>query len=184
VSSSKIVIITSSPEAIRQITSRREAFPKPLESYRILDLFGRSILSTEGAEWKQHRKISSPVFNEKNNVLVFAEAISQTQGMLRHWTTGVNAGKTIRSVPQDAMRTTLHIISRIGFGVKLLWPGEDMKEEDVSRGAVYGSNSPPEGHSMTFASSLEVLLEHILLVLLVPKWILSKWFAILLYQLD
>jgi hypothetical protein len=125
-------------------------------------------------QWKQHRKISSPVFNEKNNVLVFAEAIAQTQGMIRHWTTGDNAGKTIKTVPADALRTTLHIISRIGFGVRLLWPGEELQEKDLSKGAVYGGNNPPQGHSMTFANSLETLLEYILLVLLVPKGILSE----------
>jgi len=67
-------------EAIRQITERRTSFPKPIATYKILDIFGRNVVTTEGIEWKAHRKLTSPSFNEKNNSLVFTEACSQAQG--------------------------------------------------------------------------------------------------------
>lgn len=87
-------------EAIRQVTSRREAFPKPLESYKPLDIYGRNVVSTEGVEWKFHRKITSSGFNEKNNVLVFEEACKQAQGMLRKWTGENGLGNvTLKEVP-------------------------------------------------------------------------------------
>jgi hypothetical protein len=45
---------------------------KILESYKILEIYGPNIISIEGVEWKQRRNVTSPSFNEKNNVLVFA----------------------------------------------------------------------------------------------------------------
>src|SRR5690349_8530879 len=72
----KNVLWVATAEVIHQITSRREAFPKPLRDYKVLDIYGQNVVTTEGAEWKMHRKATSPGFNEKNNALVFTETIS------------------------------------------------------------------------------------------------------------
>lgn len=161
-------------EAIHQITSRRDAFPKPLQSYKILEIFGRNIISTEGVEWKQHRKVSSPSFNEKNNVLVFSEACRQAQGMLKKWAGPDGKGNvTIHDAPTDTDRLTLHIISSVGFGKRLLWPGEK-REEGESSQDVYSSEVPADGHTMSFENALNTLLEKLIWVLVTPKWLLSK----------
>lgn len=164
-------------EAIRQITAKREAFPKPLEAYRVLAVYGANVIATEGREWKQHRKITSPGFNEKNNALVFAEACSQAQGMLRKWTTGSEAS-TIKEVPVDVMRLTLHIISSVGFRIHLLWPGEKRGEKESARDAVFSSSNPPTGHTMSYETCLDTLLSHLVWVVLFPVWLMSElWFA-------
>lgn len=167
-------IWVANAEAIHQITTRRLEFPKPLGSYKILEIFGRNIITTEGAEWKQHRKVSSPSFNEKNNALVFTEACGQAQSMLSKWT-GVNGegNVTISEVPTDTDRLTLHIISSIGFGKRLLWPGEKLKGNERSR-EVYSSELPAKGHTMSFENALNTLLDRLILVLLTPKWLLRK----------
>ncbi|KAK2625090.1 hypothetical protein QTJ16_005459 [Diplocarpon rosae] len=175
VSPGSIQIWLANAEALHQVTSRREAFPKPLESYRVLEIFGKNIISTEGGEWKKHRKITAPGFNEKNNVLVFGEACKQAQGMLRKWTGVEGSGNlTLKEVPTDTMRLTLHIISRIGFGVSLLWPGEQSDEKASASDAIFSSNEAPEGHTMSFEHALDTLLGNLIWVLLVPKWILRR----------
>lgn len=182
VSPGKVQVWLANAEAIRQITARREAFPKPLESYRILEIFGRNIITTEGSDWRQHRKVTSPGFNEKNNLLVFAESCRQTQGMLRKWAAESDSGNaTLNEVPTDAMRLTLHIISRIGFGVSLLWPGETASKDESASEASFSSNTPPLGHTMSFEHALDTLLENLLWVLLTPKWLLSKSFLPLFF---
>jgi cytochrome P450 len=170
-----IHIYVANAEVIHQITAKREAFPKPLETYRILDIFGRNVITTEGSEWKQHRKVLSPSFNEKNNALVFAEACKQAQGMLRKWTT-ISGNPTIEEIPKDVMRLTLYIISRVGFGVRLLWPGEKLAQETAPDG-VFNSNEPPEGHSMSFETSLDTLLSNLIWVILTPMWLMSKSYS-------
>ncbi|KAG9239645.1 cytochrome P450 monooxygenase-like protein [Amylocarpus encephaloides] len=175
VSPGGIYLWVTNAEAMHQITSRREAFPKPLESYKVLEVFGRNIITTEGGEWRKHRKIISPGFNEKNNVLVFSESCSQAQGMLRKWMGPEENGNiTLEEVPTDTMRLTLHIISRIGFGVRLLWPGETPDEKEDAQAAVYSSNTPSSGHTMSFENSLSILLDRLFLVLMLPEWLLKR----------
>jgi cytochrome P450 len=89
-----------------------------------VDLFGKNVVSTEGGVWRQHRKITSPPFTEKNNHLVWAESLHQAQSMVESWV-GIDGArnKTIGKVADDTMRLSLHVISRAGFGVRLLWPG-------------------------------------------------------------
>lgn len=137
------------------------------------------MVSTEGIEWRQHRKVASPSFNEKNNALVFAETCSQTQGMLRKWSGSNSTGNITlgEEIPHDTMRLALHIISRIGFGVRLLWPGETSSEKQTTSNAVYSSNEASEGHSMSFEGSLSTLLENLFLVLLLPKWLLGGFIS-------
>lgn len=160
VSPGLVIVWVSNAEAIVQITQRRESFPKPLASYKILNIYGRSLLTSEGLDWKQHRKVSAPSFNEKNNLLVFKEAIASTQGMLRKWMAAKNT--TLNDTALDSMRVTLHIICMIGFGVRLFWPGEGPNDALAL------------GHTMGFEESLTALLDNLLWVLLLPTWLLSE----------
>jgi cytochrome P450 len=175
VSPTRNIIWTASPEAIHQITQFRDNFPKPLESYKLLDLFGRSVVTVEGMEWRKHRKAIAPGFNEKNNALVFKEAVAQAQSMLRKWTgvDGKSSG-TLVEIPTDTMRVALHIISLVGFGVRLLWPGEKLSERERASGFYYASQETPEGHTLSFERALSSLLENIFWLLLLPGWLLSR----------
>jgi cytochrome P450 len=168
------MVWTASPEVIRHLTTKRDDFPKPLKNYKALDIFGRNVVTTEGLEWKNHRKITAPGFSEKSNVMVFRESVAQTQGMLRKWENESANGKpTLTSVPEDTMRLTLYIISRVGFGVRLLWKGEEPTAEDKLSDSQYSSSQPAEGHTMSFENSLESLLANLIWVLLLPKWLIS-----------
>lgn len=51
----------------QEITSWRARWPKPTEQYSAINLFGRNIVTTEGDEWKKHRKIANPAFSEVRN---------------------------------------------------------------------------------------------------------------------
>jgi cytochrome P450 len=70
VSPGQIFMSSSNPEANVQLTTRRRDFVKPVELYAIVDIFGPSLLTTEGDDWKRHRKIVAPAFSEKSNSLV------------------------------------------------------------------------------------------------------------------
>jgi cytochrome P450 len=175
VSPGRNITWVTNAEAILQITQRRENFPKPLEAYKVLDVFGPNVISTDGTEWRMHRKATSPGFNEKNNALVFKESIAQAQGMLRKWISdGQISSKTINSVPEDTMRLGLHIISRIGFGVRLFWPGEGPSEEEKASDSELTCHEKENGHTMSFETALTTLIDKMFVILLTPEWILSK----------
>lgn len=153
--------MVANPEAITQITTRRNDFPKPIEIYRGVDIYGKNVVSTEGTIWRQHRKITSPPFTEKNNKLVWVESLQQAQSMLAGWIQPQqNVSDALWDVSGQAMRLSLHVISRAGFGVKLLWPHE---ETNVVI---------PPGHTMTYKDALSDLLHNLLAILLTPDWFL------------
>jgi cytochrome P450 len=178
VSPFQTIIWTSSAEAIHQITSRRENFPKDTSAYEILAIFGRNMLTTEGAEWKMHRKGVSPSFNERNAAYIFGESIHQTQGLISQWMgddshdSQRSSSATINTIEHDTMTLALNIIAHVGFGLRFFWPGQKMPDDLSVQNKKYASFEPPEGHSLTFVSSLAMVLERILLLLLVPQWLL------------
>ncbi|KAK6348517.1 hypothetical protein TWF718_006305 [Orbilia javanica] len=158
-------------EVITQITTRRDDFPKPAWMYRTVNMFGRNVVTTEGSEWKFHRKVTSPSFGEKNNALVFGETIRQGKMMLTKWTgEDGNGGITITDVLEDTMRLSLHVISGAGFGVSLQWPG--MTEDgDLIRPL---SNESTHRHTLSFKDALAGLLHNLLVVLVFPRWFLAN----------
>ncbi|EWC46304.1 hypothetical protein DRE_04475 [Drechslerella stenobrocha 248] len=157
-------------EVISQVSSRRDDFPKPGWMYRTINLFGRNVVTTEGSEWKFHRKVTSPSFGEKNNALVFEESIRQTRQMLRKWTGDSGAGGiTVRNVLEDTMRLSLHVISGAGFGVTLQWPGTS---KDADRISAVGDGSAHQ-HTLSFKDALAGLLHNVIFVLAFPKWLLK-----------
>ena len=99
---------TADPAVINQITTRRNDFPKPTAIYRSVDVYGKNVLSTEGAVWRQHRKATSPPFTEKNNHLVWMESIDQASDMLASWVGPDGKGEsTVERVMDDTMRLSL-----------------------------------------------------------------------------
>jgi len=172
------LIWTSDADLIRQVTSRREDFPKPLESYEILGLFGTNVVTTEGALWRLHRKATSASFNEKNAAHTFRETINQTQGMVRQWEAQEHekgGDATIRTIELDTMTWALNIISYVGFGLRLLWPGQETPKDVDPRMRKYGERQPPPGHSMTFAGSIATVLHYLVVLLILPRWLLGTY---------
>jgi len=160
-------VYVADPEATTQITTRRNDFPKPIEIYGSVDLFGKNVVSTEGSIWRHHRKITSPPFTEKNNHLVWQESLHQAQSMMASFLDKNAERGTVSDIAAATMRLSLHVISRAGFGRRLLWPHEEL-EENGQAGVV------PEGHTMTYKDALSTLLENIIAVMLLPKWFLRN----------
>ncbi|KAK3696633.1 hypothetical protein LTR37_017814 [Vermiconidia calcicola] len=156
------MLLVADAEATNQITTRRNDFPKPTHMYGGVDLFGKNVVSTEGSYWRHHRKITSPPFTEKNNSMVWLESLHQAQSMMTGWV-GEEGKATgpLKDIAAQSMRLSLHVISRAGFGVRLEWP-----HEEVDR-------LIPEGHSLSYKTALERLLENLIVVMLTPRWILK-----------
>jgi cytochrome P450 len=84
-----------------------------------MDIFGRSILTSEGLEWKRHKRVVGPSFSEKSNRLVFEESLRQVEGMLDVWVS--RAGNTkqemrIGRLAVDMATLSFHVICAAGFG--------------------------------------------------------------------
>ncbi|KAM0459388.1 hypothetical protein ACHAPV_005575 [Trichoderma viride] len=185
VSPGRLMLLTDNAETIRTITLKREQFPKWTAVYNILRQFGENVLTTESSIWRMHRKVTSPSFNERNAALVFREAIVQTQGMLRMWTgpEGNTRKEPLNSLQRDTMRLALNIISYVGFGMQLLWPGETHAAGTDPKLLKYGSHEPSVGHQLSFTDTMEFLLERLLVLLILPRWILREYSFVLYFDL-
>ncbi|KAI1815583.1 cytochrome P450 [Poronia punctata] len=168
------LLLTASPEVTHEITSRREAFPKPLEHYSILSMFGRNVVTTEGALWRMHRKVTSASFNEKNSALVFTAAIEQARGMAEYWTEVQKQTKSIKTAEDDTMSLALNIISYVGFGLRLCFPGQSLRADTNSKLRRYATFEPPAGHTLTFRDSIAGTLHHLLVLLMTPSLLIDN----------
>ncbi|KAG8532546.1 uncharacterized protein KY384_002423 [Bacidia gigantensis] len=156
--------------AITQVVNRKNDFPKPVEMYGILRIYGDNVVTTETQQWRHHRKITSPPFSERNNQLVWLETLNQTQSMVDSWfDQDQDRSRTITTLVQDAMRLSLHVISRAGFGVGLAWPGARSQDNDAS---VISPDSNP-GHTMTYMEAISTVLHRLLFILLLPDFLLK-----------
>jgi hypothetical protein len=185
----KNMVYTCDAEVISQITTRRNDFPKPIEIYGIMDMYGKNVVTVEGAEWRRHRKVTGAQFNEKSNALVWKESLFQAQEMVRCWYQGIAAGErvvdetkkhnrdkpsTIYELGRDTMKLSLGVISRAGFGVRCLWPAAGASADDAVPEGSMSSTIIPPGHAMSYVESLETLLHYVIAVLMLPLWLLSK----------
>ncbi|ORY11808.1 cytochrome P450 monooxygenase-like protein [Clohesyomyces aquaticus] len=178
VSPSSIHAFVADAEVITQITTRRNDFPKPLQMYTRLNIYGKNVVSTEGLDWRMHRKLTAPSFSDKNNEVVFLESLHHAQALLRLWTgSGGGGDQTINDPATDTMRFALYVISRAGFGVRVAWPHEEEDQQagmdDAEDSMLVGSKIPP-GHKMNYREALSILLENIMWTQVGPPEYLSR----------
>ena len=129
------------------------------------EVYGKNIVSTEGEEWRYHRKTVAPAFSDKSNHVVWEESLGQADALLKGWLGQERKESlTIKTLGQDTYRLSLHVISKVGFGQKLTWPST----EHGSQAKVTTSEKGPgiklgRGHKMSYNDALAV-----------PKSILSQ----------
>lgn len=171
------ILMTADASVISQITTRRNDFPKPIQMYGSLEIYGKNVVTTEGPEWRHHRKITSPSFAEKNNHMVWMESLHQAQAMIKGWMgQSSDRSQTVNSIAEDAMTLSLHIISRAGFGVRSSWSGAgdaDPQEKDDESAKHASSTIIDKGHTMSYDNALSSLLDNIIFIILLPKSLLS-----------
>ena len=164
-------------EAITQITTRRNDFPKPLEMYGALDIYGKNLVSTEGPDWRMHRKLVAPSFGEKNNELVFTESLHHAQSLLGLWTGPNGRGnQTVADPSMGAMNFALYVISSAGFDVRVVWPHEEKEatKREVKDSAMFVGSEAPAGHKMNYREALSELLHNIMWTQIIPLKYLRK----------
>ncbi|TFY53671.1 hypothetical protein EVJ58_g9325 [Rhodofomes roseus] len=151
------LLMLADATAIKEVTSDRVRFTKPLAVYKILMFYGSNVVVTEGDEWKRHRKISAPSFSERNNRLVWDE----TMHIVTELCQGVWAGKSevaVSNVVDLTVPIALFVIGVAGFGKRMSW------SEDLN---------VPEGYHFTFKDALHVVSTDLRLKLFVPEWLLK-----------
>ncbi|KAJ6472655.1 cytochrome P450 [Mycena vulgaris] len=127
--------------------------------YETLNIYGKNMVGTEGADWKRHRRVANPAFNEASNAFVWIETVR----VVNEWFAELdakldsNSSVTINAV-EDLVQVTLLVVASAGFGRRASW------QED-------SSTKPPPGHTLAFRAAVSIALSHLFTRVLAPKWL-------------
>ncbi|EKM58126.1 uncharacterized protein PHACADRAFT_252187 [Phanerochaete carnosa HHB-10118-sp] len=150
------LFVIADPAILREMTAARSRFPKPVEIYDILSLYGPNIVASEHDAWKRYRRICSPGFSEKNNRLVWSETVRVVTELFDIW-----VGKD-EIVVDDALALTatitLFVISSAGFGQAIAWNGGEER---------------PEGYKMSFKEVMHHMSTGVFTKIATPQWLLD-----------
>ena len=180
----QLVLYTCGADEIRQIISRKEDFPKPWEIYKIVDIFGPSIISTEGMEWRKHRKTLAVIYTHKTYNLAWDESIRQFQALLQAFVGDEDSSRDLRNVDKCINQSTLAVISRAGYGVPLKTLSEEgsSSEDDAAAAVGAGDDSifhrrwiegKTHGHTLSYPDSIRGITSNILWIAGIPRPILK-----------
>ncbi|EJD03464.1 cytochrome P450 [Fomitiporia mediterranea MF3/22] len=116
-------------EALKTITSDRYTFTKDIIAYSMVDIYGKSLVSTEGNEWRRHVAVAGPAFGDALNSLVWKETLRLTHDWFADELASTpfdcrvpGSGSVIKVDMLSKMtQLTLHVIAVSGFGLRMPW---------------------------------------------------------------
>ncbi|XP_044949023.1 cytochrome P450 709B2-like [Hordeum vulgare subsp. vulgare] len=140
-------ICSTDTELVKQVLDdRTNLFQKDYLNPSMETIFGKGLLTTNGDDWKRHRRIVYPIFNQEKLKSVSAMTSEDTQKMIEQWCTQIEKGNgqaetDMRCCSDDL---TLGVIERVIFG-------ENCKEarevfiagKEGQKLAVYAFADPP-----------------------------------------
>ncbi|KKY34218.1 putative cytochrome p450 [Diaporthe ampelina] len=153
------------PAVNAQVFARRADFDKPTDVLHLVDIYGPSISSVTGAEWRRHRRITASPFNERNNRRVWDEALRQAGQVAACWSGRGAAG--FNTTASDTVAVSLNILATAALGES--WDFRPVNNaEEATRGRGDGDG---DGQAAGYRESLHVLLGSVRTLVVTPKWV-------------
>lgn len=162
-----ITLYIADADAISEIYRRRDDFIRPVQEYKILEIFGPCLSTAGWDDWPRHRKPLASPFNEGIMKFVWKESLRQAQLMTKSWTSDVSLDEGIPSTTKDMRTFSLNVLAGTGFGQSYDFHGSA------------DGDSPKEGK--TYRDALATVLDNCILLMLVPlrrlksSWAPKRW---------
>ncbi|KAJ7774471.1 cytochrome P450 [Mycena maculata] len=146
-------------QAIKIVATEATVFQKDVEAYEALNIYGPNMVGTEGTDWRRHRRVANPAFNEASNAFVWIETVRVVNEWFADMDTRTDADSflTIDAV-EDLVQLTLLVIASAGFGRRASW------QEDSAA-------TPPPGHKLAFRTAVSTALAYLFIKVLTPAWL-------------
>lgn len=122
----------------------------------MLEVYGRSLVSTKGDEWKVHRRLVNNGLSTDAQVLAWEEGSFQAEGLVEYW---LETGATVENLRKFTTTLVLHVLSRSFYGKRRYWAAE----EEV-----------PPNHTMSFSGAKRTLLQSLKLIAILPRPLLTR----------
>lgn len=153
------------PAVNAQVFGRRNDFDKPPEVLNVVDIYGPNISSVVGAEWKRHRRVTASPFNERNNRLVWDEALRQAGQLTGCW--GGAGMEGFNSTASDTVAVSLNILATAALGESWDFVPRAVRDAEARTAGSAGG----QGQAASYRDSLHVLLSSIRTLVVTPKWV-------------
>ena len=160
------------------MASSRPNFPKPTELYVTLSLFGGNIVASEHDEWRKHRKVASPAFNERNSALVFQETTRIVTNLFQMWKEqGTGDIVAIPDMTDTTFDLALQVIASAAFGYSIAWKDDDEVPEGhkLVRLPIHRMIVGPMFPFQTFKGALNGVCHNLIPRLVCSDRVLSLW---------
>lgn len=152
-------ILWSSDNAIIRDLLTQSHVDTPVEFMTFFNVWGPTLSSVQGNEWKAHRRAVTAGFGPAINRTVWEETQHQTETLAAHWIENHNA--VIPVVRYWTSRLALHIISSGFFGMRLEW-------DDKTAAPL------PPGHQLALHVALPNFIERLSVFFVVPTGLLGR----------
>ena len=170
------VFLVSDVDGMKQITSDRHTFAKDLSSYEHVNIYGRSLVSTDGNEWRRHLAAAGPAFSESNNAMVWRETRRLVQEWFATEYTETPGSSTQVDVLAKMTQATLHVIAAAGFGMRASWSA--FNDPHVKGPALEAVRRKGDSVLLPFHTALEQTLSNLFVRMLAPSFMYTLPFHV------
>lgn len=122
---------------------------------------GLTFSKLDGDDWKRHRKLTAPAFNERVSSLVWEEGSRQARQLLDRVHT--SPSRTMQNVTDTCQTIAHHVLAYAGFGVR------SAHGADVT--------NVQQGHQLAYNDALCTVLANMVLAIVMPSRILASSLA-------
>ncbi|KAK7453323.1 hypothetical protein VKT23_012002 [Stygiomarasmius scandens] len=164
----KMTLLVGDPHAFKHIASSRATFPKPVEQYTLLTIFGHNIVASEGDLWKKYRKICAPAFSERNNRLVWDSSIRIMSDFMEIVWGQDEKQIVVEDLKVHCTEWTLRVIAAAAFGQEFSW-----KKPHEQQGSTDKQSTSDSINMEDMEEIFETVSKDLVLKLILPEWFMN-----------
>ena len=150
---------TCDPSVCNQLETQHPKSQTAVEMVKFFEVYGPTVGSVEGDEWKTHRRVIVSGFTPSTNANVWKETTQQTKSLVEHL---LKQGSIVPVVKHWTSNLALHVISAVFFRKSLGW-------DEYTR----DSTPAPAGHQISFEQALFTVLARLGVLYVTPRVLLG-----------
>ncbi len=146
---------TSDPSVCSQLETQHPKSQVAVDMVKFFEVYGPTVGTVEGDEWKNHRRVIVSGFNPSTNAAVWKETTEQTSSLIDRL---LQQGGIVPVMKHWTSRLALHVVSAVFFRKSLNW-------DEYTR----DSEPAPPGHQISYERALFTVLTRLGVLYVTPR---------------